>query len=58
MHCEDIVFCDPIEGVVVIPKELGAEVVGFLPGHLRAENAIKAAVKDGMSVSAAFTKYR
>ena len=54
----DIVFCDPSEGVVVIPQELIEDVVKFLPKHLKTEEAIKSAVKDGMSVSEAFRRFR
>ena len=54
----DIVFCDPVEGVVVIPQELIEDVVRFLPGHVKSEEAIKSAVKDCMSVSEAFRRFR
>ena len=54
----DIVFCDPVEGAVVIPQELIEDVVRFLPEHLKSEETIKSAVKGGMSVSEAFRKFR
>ncbi|MCJ1476586.1 hypothetical protein MMC13_005252 [Lambiella insularis] len=42
----DIMFCDTAEGVVVIPLDLLDDVLNFLPGHVKAEEGIKYAVKN------------
>ncbi|MCJ1414259.1 hypothetical protein MMC32_000585 [Xylographa parallela] len=54
----DIVFCDLVEGVVVIPRGLLEDVTKFLKEHSEAEAGIKYAVKNGMSVSKAFAMWR
>ncbi|MCJ1320780.1 hypothetical protein MMC15_006121 [Xylographa vitiligo] len=54
----DIVFCDVVEGVVVIPQGLLEDVTKFLKEHAEAEEGIKYAVKNGMSVSKAFAMWR
>jgi len=54
----DIVFCDLVEGVVVIPRVLLEDVIKFLQEHAEAEEGIKYAVKNGMSVSKAFAMWR
>ncbi|MCJ1284366.1 hypothetical protein MMC26_003697 [Xylographa opegraphella] len=54
----DIVFCDLVEGVVVIPRSLLEAVTKLLQEHIEAEEGIKYAVKNGMSVSKAFAMWR
>ena len=54
----DIVFCDIVEGVVVIPRGLLEDVMKLLKEHAEAEEGIKYAVKNGMSVSKAFALWR
>ena len=51
-------FCDLVEGVVVIPRSLLEGVMKFLKDHSEAEEGIKYAVKNGMSVSKAFAMWR
>ncbi|KAL4908157.1 hypothetical protein BDW74DRAFT_97687 [Aspergillus multicolor] len=54
----DIVFCDPLEGVVVIPKDLLDQVLEIMPGIVEADDRVKEAVEGGMSVFEAFKKFR
>ncbi|KAH8812006.1 ribonuclease E inhibitor RraA/Dimethylmenaquinone methyltransferase [Xylogone sp. PMI_703] len=54
----DLVFCDATEGVVVIPLEKVKDVLELLPRLTQADNAVIEAVKGGMSVKEAFTKFR
>ncbi|KAL4751389.1 hypothetical protein BDW72DRAFT_203098 [Aspergillus terricola var. indicus] len=54
----DIVFCDPLEGVVVIPKDLLDKVLEVMPGIVEADDKVKEAVEGGMSVFEAFKKFR
>ncbi|KAL4974175.1 ribonuclease E inhibitor RraA/Dimethylmenaquinone methyltransferase [Aspergillus desertorum] len=54
----DIVFCDPLEGVVVIPKNLLDRVLEVMPGIVEADDKVKEAVEGGMSVFEAFNKFR
>ncbi|KAL4999644.1 hypothetical protein BDV10DRAFT_184035 [Aspergillus recurvatus] len=54
----DIVFCDPLEGVVVIPKDLLDRVLEVMPGIVEADDKVKEAVEGGMSVFEAFKKFR
>lgn len=54
----DIVFCDPLEGVVVIPQGLVDQVIDLMPGLVAADEKVKEAVKVGSEVQAAFKKYR
>ncbi|KAL4990554.1 ribonuclease E inhibitor RraA/Dimethylmenaquinone methyltransferase [Aspergillus falconensis] len=54
----DIVFCDPLEGVVIIPKDLLDQVLKVMPGIVKADDKVKEAVEGGMSVFEAFKKFR
>ncbi|KAI9373831.1 ribonuclease E inhibitor RraA/Dimethylmenaquinone methyltransferase [Aspergillus egyptiacus] len=54
----DIVFVDPLEGVVVIPVELLDEVLRIMPGLVGMDDKVKEAVGAGMSVFEAFKKFR
>ncbi|RDW60449.1 uncharacterized protein DSM5745_10907 [Aspergillus mulundensis] len=54
----DIVFCDPLEGVVVIPKDSLDKVLEVMPGIVEADDRVKEAVEGGMSVFEAFKKFR
>ncbi|CAL5875111.1 uncharacterized protein PFLUO_LOCUS9415 [Penicillium psychrofluorescens] len=54
----DIVFCDPLEGVVVIPRELLGPVMEIMPRLTRMDEKAKQAVAQGMSVTEAFTTFR
>ncbi|RMD43243.1 hypothetical protein DV735_g1883, partial [Chaetothyriales sp. CBS 134920] len=52
----DIVFCDPGEGVVVIPQALVDATLQLMPRLVAADDKVKEAVKEGLSVAAAFKK--
>ena len=54
----DILFCDPLEGVVVIPASQLEEVIELMPKLVVAVDNVKAAVAEGMTVAEAFKKFR
>ncbi|TQS36058.1 hypothetical protein Golomagni_03501 [Golovinomyces magnicellulatus] len=54
----DIIFCDSINGVVVIPQQRLEEVVNLLPVLTAADERVKNDVKNGILVSEAFAKHR
>lgn len=54
----DIVFCDPLEGVVVIPRDLLDEVLSLVPRLVQADDRVKTEVEKGMSVFDAFKNFR
>ena len=54
----DIVFCDSVDGVVVIPKALLGAVIDLLPKIKEDDDAVKEAVAEGMPVKEAFAKFR
>ncbi|KAL4808414.1 ribonuclease E inhibitor RraA/Dimethylmenaquinone methyltransferase [Aspergillus unguis] len=54
----DIVFCDPLEGVVVIPRDLLDQVLEKMPKLVEMDDKVKEAVEGGMSVFEAFKKFR
>jgi hypothetical protein len=54
----DLVFCDAINGVVVIPQDKVSDLISLLPGLVEADDSVKAEVSKGMSVYEAFKKYR
>jgi regulator of RNase E activity RraA len=54
----DIVFCDDINGVVVIPHEKLPEVLSLLPRMTAADQNVEEDVAKGMTVKEAFTKHR
>lgn len=54
----DIVFADPRNGVVVIPRARLAEVLELLPVVKAADERVMEAVTGGMSVADAFAKFR
>ena len=54
----DLVFCDPLEGVVIIPSNAIDDVLGLMPKLVEADDQVKEAVQSGMSVAEAFKKYR
>lgn len=51
-------FCDPVEGVVVIPQALLNAVLELLPKLVEADDHVKEDVKKGLSVQEAFAKHR
>ena len=55
---DDIVFCDPAEGTVVIPRNLLEDILDLMPKLVSADDRVKEAVIDGMSVVEAFRKFR
>ncbi|KAK7883437.1 hypothetical protein LTR67_011259 [Exophiala xenobiotica] len=54
----DIVFCDLEEGIVVIPQELLDETLSLMPKLVSADDKVKEAVENGMTVAEAFKKFR
>lgn len=54
----DIVFCDPLEGVVVIPQDLADQVIDLIPKLVSADDKVKEDVEKGSTVQAAFKKHR
>ncbi|KAJ5297478.1 hypothetical protein PENANT_c005G03402 [Penicillium antarcticum] len=54
----DIIFCDPLEGVVAIPRELLGQVLEIMPKLIAMDDQAKEAVAKGMSVTDAFKKFR
>lgn len=54
----DIIFCDPVEGIVAIPRHLVEAVVEMLPAMVEADEKIKQDVADGGSVYEAMQKHR
>ncbi|SPO04952.1 related to dlpA protein [Cephalotrichum gorgonifer] len=54
----DLAFCDPANGVVVIPQDKVDEVLELLPRLVAADERVKEAVVGGMSVHQAFQTHR
>lgn len=54
----DIVFCDPVDGVVVIPRDLLDGVLEVMPRLVEMDDRVKQAVLGGESVFEAFKKFR
>ncbi|KIW26115.1 uncharacterized protein PV07_09242 [Cladophialophora immunda] len=54
----DIIFCDPLEGVVVIPLELLDETLSLMPKLVASDDKVKEAVLGGMPVAEAFRTFR
>ncbi|KAI9673192.1 MAG: hypothetical protein M1817_003055 [Caeruleum heppii] len=54
----DIMFCDPVEGIVLIPQDLVGKVVEILPDLVAAEEKIVQDVSAGGKVSEAMRKHR
>ena len=54
----DIVFCDSIDGVVVIPFALLEAVIDLLPKLKEDDDAVKKAIAEGLPVKEAFAKFR
>ena len=54
----DIVFCDALEGVVAIPKDLVDDVIDLMPKLVHADERVKEDVQAGSSVFEAFKKHR
>ncbi|OAL24093.1 hypothetical protein AYO22_05975 [Fonsecaea multimorphosa] len=54
----DIIFCDALEGVVVIPQDLLDETLSLMPKLVAADDKVKDAVVGGMTVAEAFRTFR
>lgn len=54
----DIVFCDPLEGVVVIPKNLLDDVLELAPKLAAQDEKVKADVNNGIPVYEAMQRHR
>jgi regulator of RNase E activity RraA len=53
-----VIFSEPEEGVVVIPKDLLDEVLSLMPKLVAADNKVKEAVLKGMTVAETFKNFR
>ncbi|QSZ34700.1 hypothetical protein DSL72_007555 [Monilinia vaccinii-corymbosi] len=58
VHPGDLAFCDPKNGIVIIPRAKVADVISILPSLVGADDRVKEEVKKGMSVREAFKKHR
>ena len=58
MRQGDIIFCDPLEGVVAIPQELLDQVLETMPKLVGMDDKVKEAVLQGSTVNDAFKKFR
>ncbi|THC92480.1 hypothetical protein EYZ11_008044 [Aspergillus tanneri] len=54
----DIIFCDPLEGIVSIPRDLLHSVLELMPKLGAMDDKVKEAVAQGSSVFHAFQKFR
>jgi regulator of RNase E activity RraA len=54
----DLVFGDPANGVVVIPRDRVKEVIDLLPRLVEADDRVKDDVSKGLSVEHAFATHR
>ncbi|KAI9659765.1 MAG: hypothetical protein M1831_003663 [Alyxoria varia] len=54
----DLIFSDPVEGVVVIPQEKLHAVVELVPKLVHADDRVTKDVEAGMTVKDAFAKHR
>jgi regulator of RNase E activity RraA len=54
----DIIFCDPLEGVVTIPRDLLDQVLEVMPKLVAMDDKVKEAVEQGMNVFDAFKQFR
>ena len=53
-----MIFCDSVEGVVVIPQDFVSAVLNLLPKLVAADDLVKADVDQGGSVFEAFKSHR
>ncbi|PYI22495.1 DlpA domain protein [Aspergillus violaceofuscus CBS 115571] len=54
----DIIVCDPVEGVVAIPRDLLDAVLETMPKLVAMDDQVKEAVGQGVSVFEAFKRFR
>lgn len=54
----DIIVCDPVEGVVAIPRDLLDAVLETMPKLVAMDDRVKEAVGQGVSVLDAFKRFR
>jgi len=54
----DILFCDPVNGLVVIPRDKLEEVIELIPRLIAADDKVKDDVANGMLVQEAFRIHR
>ena len=54
----DIIFCDPLEGIVVLPANLLDDVLALMPTLVQADERVKEDVLNGSTVFDAFKKHR
>lgn len=58
VHPGDLVFSDPVNGVVVIPQDKVSQVLELLPRLTAADDKVKEDVLKGVSVYDAFKTHR
>lgn len=58
VNAGDIMFCDPMNGVVVIPRDRLEEVIELIPKIVAADDKVKEDVANGTLVQEAFKKHR
>ena len=58
MCSSDLLIVGDIDGVVIVPKKLIAEVVRRVEEKNSGEDLFRKAVREGMSPSEAFAKYK
>lgn len=54
----DLAFCDPVNGIVVIPQDKVSQVLDWLPRLTSADDKVKQDVAQGVSVFEAFKRHR
>ena len=54
----DIIYCDPIEGVVAIPRGLLDETLSLISQLVAADEKVMKAVEQGVTVAEAFRAFR
>ncbi|KAF7507738.1 hypothetical protein GJ744_010167 [Endocarpon pusillum] len=54
----DIIFCDPLEGVVAIPRNLLDKVISMVPKLVAADEKIKGDLQRGGNAASAFRTHR
>lgn len=54
----DVIFADPLEGVVLIPQQILDEVLALMPKLVEADNKVMKDVVNGGNVFEAFKAHR
>ena len=54
----DVIFCDPVDGIVAIPSDLLDPVLDLIPKLISMDDKAKEAVAQGETVFNAFKRFR